>query len=136
MQSGLKTSQMSLLVEPINAEICFDPTHFHQVLWNLCRNAVKYAFDDATKLELMITCSLQVETKTMMLNVIDNGQGVSEENQQRLFEPFFTTSSSQGTGLGLFMARELCLTNNAYLEYIKLPVEGSCFRIIFAHKNQ
>ncbi|MCK5896023.1 MAG: sensor histidine kinase, partial [Cocleimonas sp.] len=57
------------------------------------------------------------------------------ENQQRLFEPFFTTSSTQGTGLGLFMARELCLTNNAYLEYIKLPAGGSCFRVIFANKK-
>ncbi len=136
MQSGLQKSQIRLSIKPISAEICFDPTHFHQVLWNLCRNAVKYAFDDASKLKLMISCSLQVETKTMMLNVIDNGRGVSEENQQRLFEPFFTTSSSQGTGLGLFMARELCLTNNAYLEYIKLPAKGSCFRVIFTNKNQ
>ena len=135
MQSGLQASQVSLFINPIDAEICFDATHFHQVLWNLCRNAVKYAFDDASQLQLSIKCSLQPKTKTMMLNVIDNGRGVIEENRQRLFEPFFTTSSSQGTGLGLFMARELCLTNNAYLEYIKLPAGGSCFRIIFSHKN-
>ncbi|MCK5814020.1 MAG: PAS domain-containing protein [Cocleimonas sp.] len=135
MQSGLKASQVSLFIKPIDAAVRFDSTHFHQVLWNLCRNAVKYAFDDATQLQLSIKCSLQAKTKTMMLNVIDNGVGISADNQQRLFEPFFTTSSSQGTGLGLFMARELCLTNNAYLEYIKLPAGGSCFRIIFSHKN-
>jgi two-component system sensor histidine kinase PilS (NtrC family) len=135
MQSGLDTSQLSLFVEPIHAEVLFDPTHFHQVLWNLCRNAVKYACSDSSQLELMINCSLRAKTKTMILNVIDNGKGIAEEHQQRLFEPFFTTSSTQGTGLGLFMARELCLTNNAYLEYIRLPMGGSCFRIIFSHKE-
>ena len=135
MQSGLDEKQVSLFVEPNDAEVLFDSTHFHQVLWNLCRNAVKYAHEDTSKLMLAINCSLRPKTKTMMLNVIDNGRGVAEEYQQRLFEPFFTTSKSQGTGLGLFMARELCLTNNAYLEYIKLPAGGSCFRIIFAHKK-
>ncbi len=135
MQSGLNEKQVSLFVEPSDAEVLFDSTHFHQVLWNLCRNAVKYACEDPAKLKLAINCSLRPKTKTMMLNVIDNGIGVAEEYQQRLFEPFFTTSKAQGTGLGLFMARELCLTNNAYLEYIKLPAGGSCFRVIFAHKK-
>ena len=135
MQSDLKDTQLSLFVDPIDAEIKFDLTHFHQVLWNLCRNAVKYACDDANDLVLSINCSLRAQTKTMMLNVIDNGVGVSEENRERLFEPFFTTSSTQGTGLGLFMARELCLTNNASLEYIQLSSGGSCFRVIFAHNK-
>jgi two-component system sensor histidine kinase PilS (NtrC family) len=135
MQSGLNAAQMSAFVVPHNAEVHFDATHFHQVLWNLCRNAVKYACEEVAELELLINCSLRPKTKTMMLNVIDNGVGITEENQQRLFEPFFTTSSTQGTGLGLFMARELCLTNNAYLEYIKLPAGGSFFRVIFANKK-
>ncbi len=135
MQSDLKNQQVSLFVDPIDAEVKFDLTHFHQVLWNLCRNAIKYACDDAKDLVLAINCSLRVQTKTMMLNVIDNGVGISEENQERLFEPFFTTSKTQGTGLGLFMARELCLTNNASLEYIRLPAGGSCFRVIFAHNK-
>jgi two-component system sensor histidine kinase PilS (NtrC family) len=135
MQSGLDERQINLFVEPSDAEVIFDSTHFHQVLWNLCRNAVKYACKDVSKLQLVINCSLRPKTKTMMLDIIDNGVGIAEENQQRLFEPFFTTSSTQGTGLGLFMARELCLTNNASLEYIKLPPGGSCFRIIFAHKK-
>jgi len=136
MQSGLNDKQISLFVDPIDAEVKFDLTHFHQVLWNLCRNAVKYACKDPKNLKLAINCSLRVRTKTMMLNVIDNGVGVSEEHQERLFEPFFTTSRTQGTGLGLFMARELCLTNNACLEYIRLPAGGSCFRVIFTHTNK
>jgi len=135
MQSGLKKEQISVLVKPSTAEVHFDTTHFHQVLWNLCRNAIKYACHDPAQLKLAINCSFRPKTKILMLNVMDNGVGITEKNQQRLFEPFFTTSSRRGTGLGLFMARELCLTNNATLEYIKLPAGGSCFRIIFAPKN-
>jgi two-component system sensor histidine kinase PilS (NtrC family) len=69
-----------------------------------------------------------------MLNIMDNGRGIPEEQRQRLFEPFFTTST-QGTGLGLFMARELCLSNGATLEYIPLPLGGSCFRIVFGRSR-
>lgn len=135
MQSGLDVEQITFFVEPSDAEVQFDATHFHQVLWNLCRNAVKYACDDPADLELAINCSMRVKTKTMMLNVIDNGRGVAAEHQERLFEPFFTTSSVKGTGLGLFMARELCLTNNSSLEYIRLPAGGSCFRVVFANRK-
>ena len=73
-----------------------------------------------------------------MLNIIDNGRGVPKQNVERLFEPFFTTSTkgSEGTGLGLFMARELCLSNGATLDYVKLPAGGSCFRIIFSQTKK
>ena len=72
-----------------------------------------------------------------MLNIIDNGKGVPEKNIERLFEPFFTTSTKgdEGTGLGLFMARELCLSNGATLEYVKLPAGGGCFRLIFSQSK-
>ncbi|MCK5903105.1 MAG: PAS domain-containing protein, partial [Cocleimonas sp.] len=46
MQSSLEQHQVSLFVDPVGSEIEFDATHFHQVLWNLCRNAVKYACED------------------------------------------------------------------------------------------
>ena len=59
---------------------------------------------------------------------------MTEEQRQRLFEPFFTTST-QGTGLGLFMSRELALSNGASLEYIALPTNGSCFRLVFSRSR-
>ena len=54
--------------------------------------------------------------------------GVSEEQQQQIFEPFFTTAQ-KGTGLGLYIARELCESNGAKLRYYDNPGGGSCFRI-------
>ena len=136
IQSSLNKKQISLFMDVADASIQFDPMHLHQVLWNLCRNAEKYARDDSTKLHIDIQGSHPSHTRDIMLNIIDNGNGVPERNIERLFEPFFTTSTKgEGTGLGLFMARELCLSNGATLEYVKLPAGGACFRLIFSQSN-
>ena len=131
MQSNLEKQQISLFVEPADAEIQFDSAHLHQVLWNLCRNAEKYAKQNTQNLHIDIQVSHPRHTRDIMLNVMDNGKGIPADDVERLFEPFFTTST-KGTGLGLFMARELCLSNSANLEYVKLPTGGSCFRLVFS----
>jgi two-component system sensor histidine kinase PilS (NtrC family) len=137
VQSSLGKKQISLFMDVADASIQFDPTHLHQVMWNLCRNAEKYAKDDVSKLHIDIQGNHPSHTRDIMLNIIDNGKGIPEKNIERLFEPFFTTSTKgdEGTGLGLFMARELCLSNGCTLEYIKLPSGGSCFRLIFSQAN-
>lgn len=137
IQSSLEKKQISLFMDIADATIQFDPMHLHQVMWNLCRNAEKYAKENVADLHIDIQGSHPTHTRDIMLNIIDNGKGVPEKNIDRLFEPFFTTSSSkgEGTGLGLFMARELCLSNGATLEYVKLPAGGSCFRLIFSQST-
>ncbi len=132
MQSSLDKKQINLFLDMPDTSILFDPTHLQQVMWNLCRNAEKYAKDNIAELHIDIQGTHPSHTRDIMLNIIDNGKGVPEKNIERLFEPFFTTSTKgEGTGLGLFMARELCLSNGASLEYVKLPAGGSCFRLIF-----
>ena len=133
-QSTLTMKQINLFVEPDDAEIQFDPNHFDQIMWNLCRNAEKYAHEDSSNLRLDIQCMQPAHTRDLILSVIDNGRGIKEVAQERLFEPFYTTST-KGTGLGLFMARELCLSNGGNLEYVQLKGQGSCFRIVFAHRK-
>ena len=137
-QSSLTKNQISLFIDIPDATIQFDPTHLHQIMWNLCRNAEKYAKDDPTQLHIDIQGNHPVHTRDIMLNIIDNGKGVASSNIERLFEPFFTTSTKgegEGTGLGLFMARELCLSNGSTLEYVRLPAGGSCFRLIFSQSK-
>lgn len=133
-RSSLTMRQVNLHVEPLDAEIQFDPNHFDQIMWNLCRNAEKYAHENAEELQLDIQCMQPAHTRDLILSVIDNGVGIGEVARERLFEPFYTTST-KGTGLGLFMARELCLSNGANLEYVQLNGRGSCFRIVFAHSK-
>ena len=64
------------------------------------------------------------------LDVIDNGPGVAPEVADQIFEPFFT-SHHKGTGLGLYIAKELSAGNQAELNYLPRPEGGSCFRLLF-----
>jgi K+-sensing histidine kinase KdpD len=60
---------------------------------------------------------------------------LSDEDRKQIFEPFFTTDA-KGTGLGLYIARELCLANQASLDYKRTPEGLSCFQISFPHSKQ
>lgn len=102
----------------------FDRDHLRQVLWNLLRNAVHHARVEPRSVRIVLrTYGDRVE-----LNVLDNGPGVAAGDRANLFEPFFTTNS-KGTGLGLYLARELCAANAAVLEYIS-DLPGGHFRIV------
>ena len=95
------------------APVRFDALHLREVVVNLLTNAVRYA--SGTE------CSIRVGVVTdplgrMELHVQDDGPGITPEIRSHLFEPFYTTSS-KGTGLGLYLARELCLNNDAMLDY-------------------
>jgi two-component system sensor histidine kinase PilS (NtrC family) len=108
----------------------FDRGHFRQVLWNLCRNALHYGCGLPGSLALIVG----LEHARVILDVCDDGPGIVPEQQSKLFEPFFTTAE-QGTGLGLYIAKELCEANGAWLAYHdrqgKTGVQGACFRITF-----
>lgn len=109
-----------------DATLLFDRAHLNQVLWNLLSNAQRYCSGrpGAVKIEALdLPASGRVE-----LHIIDDGIGVDEESRSKIFEPFFTTHS-KGTGLGLYIARELCEANDAVLEWVGNE-PGAHFRII------
>ena len=91
----------------------FDPLHLREVLINLLNNAVRYASGTPASIRVFI---VQVAGRPLELHVQDDGPGISPQVRAHLFEPFYTTSS-KGTGLGLYLARELCLNNDAMLDY-------------------
>ncbi|EXF95291.1 histidine kinase [Pseudomonas fluorescens HK44] len=108
-----------------------DPDQLAQVLDNLLRNAWRHSALAHKEAEVRLTLFIDPDSQLPTLEVQDNGPGVSAEQQAHLFEPFFTTSS-QGTGLGLYLSRELCESNQARLDF-KPRQGGGCFRITFAH---
>ncbi len=95
--------------------ICFDRSHLDQVLWNLLSNAVRHAKGAPGSVRLR-ACK-GAGKGLVELHVIDDGGGVPEAAKAQIFEPFFTTHHL-GTGLGLFIARELCEANGATLELV------------------
>jgi two-component system sensor histidine kinase PilS (NtrC family) len=106
--------------------VTFDRSHLNQVMWNLCRNAMRYCRKNAGSLTLSVR--IGPRAGTIELSVIDDGPGVAEALRGHLFEPFFTTASS-GTGLGLYIAREICEANGATLAYVERQ-QGAQFSVI------
>jgi len=110
-----------------------DPRQLHQVLTVLVHNALVYGRMPGEPARV----SVNVHTDTYnvpVIDVTDRGPGIPEGVTSRLFRPFFTTSP-HGTGLGLYIARELCRANQATLDYIPLPAGGGCFRIRLADSS-
>jgi len=120
-----------ILREPLpGLEVHFDPSHLHQVLWNLCVNALKHGAGGSPE-PVLLRVGRIASTDRPYLEVSDRGAGIDPSLAERIFEPFFTNGAG-GTGLGLFISRELCQTNGALLAYESRAGGGSTFRIIFA----
>jgi len=98
------------------------------VLWNLCRNGLRYSQKKPGSVRLRAAFG---EDGRALLEVMDDGPGVAPDAVQKLFEPFHTTDAG-GTGLGLYIARELCEANGAHIDYSQPGPGGACFRITFA----
>lgn len=121
------SNDIFVLDAPESCMVQFDPGHFEQVLWNLCGNALRYSQKKAGSVRLRAT---RAEEGRVLLEVMDDGAGVNPEAEQKLFEPFYTTDAG-GTGLGLYIARELCEANGAKIDYRRSEQGGACFRITF-----
>lgn len=108
-----------------------DPSQMGQVLTNLFQNGLRYSEKSTGKRTLQVVADINIQTEQPTLDIIDRGPGVANDVRDKIFEPFYTSEKS-GTGLGLYIARELCEANQARLDYIPTK-SGSCFRITFSH---
>ncbi len=111
-----KVAPSAIAVQVRTAQrLWFDRQHLDQVLWNLARNAWRHGRKLPGSVRIVVGPS--AAPARLQLDVIDDGPGVAPEALPHLFEPFFTTEA-QGTGLGLYIARELCEGNNARIEVV------------------
>lgn len=131
MGNHIDTSELGVNVEPPDLKVFFDNTQLHQIVWNLCQNGIRYSMDYPISPKVELISRINSETNRIILDIIDHGPGISPDVAENIFEPFFTTNE-KGSGLGLYIARELCEANQARLSYLPLPSQGSCFRIEFA----
>lgn len=112
-------------------EFCADHSQMQQVFNNLIQNGLRYSEKQTGKAYLQLNIGVTLQGEQPYVDVIDRGPGISAEQVDKIFEPFYT-SEKTGTGLGLYIARELCEANQARLDYIPIK-SGSCFRVTFAH---
>ena len=107
-----------------NAQIYFDWRHLNQILWNLCKNGWRHCSKNNQALRLNVRVNQKKSLVT--IEVINDGIAIPETTRAHLFEPFFTTVST-GTGLGLYIAKELTEANNAVISCVAVET-GALFK--------
>lgn len=160
-QKGTDSEPENLIVISKNEELSarYDANQMEQVIINLIDNALHHGAKKYSDAKVFIVVNENEEQSQAYIDVIDQGAGIDIPNAEHLFEPFFTTES-QGTGLGLYLSREICEANQAHLDYLdpyahyaewktlpstqneellalsdKRPF-GACFRVMFAHHKR
>lgn len=120
--------QIQLLGNARYVSVIIDPENLTRILTNLLDNALRHSLDDAGIAKARVVISVEPESEQCHIDVVDYGKGVSDDLLPRLFEPFFTTSP-RGSGLGLYLCKELCEINGAGLVYRPTAAGESAFRV-------
>ena len=126
----LLEQQLQIKIIPDDIAILFDVSQLHQVLWNLCSNAINHSDKQRRDIMIDINGKINADTQQPYIDISDNGPGINEKTQIHIFEPFFTTSA-EGTGLGLYITKEVIESNRAKIRYKSPDTGGTCFRIYF-----
>jgi two-component system sensor histidine kinase PilS (NtrC family) len=110
---NISARDFTLSIKESDTSILFDRRHLNQILWNLCKNGWRHSQQKGNSLKLDVYTTNKSQ---IVIDVTDDGDGIPENISSHLFEPFFTTEKS-GTGLGLYIGRELAEANGANLQY-------------------
>jgi two-component system sensor histidine kinase PilS (NtrC family) len=125
-ENGLTDKSVQINVDKLTS-VCGDPEQLQHVIMNLLSNSMHYANTDSNPFVTITVDEEKTDSETSII-ISDNGPGIAENIRDKIFEPFFTTSST-GNGLGLYIARKVCLNNDGYLDYIPSKAGKSFFRM-------
>ena len=131
--TGIKNPDISFYASEATMVINVDPSQLRQVLVNLFENGLRYSLKKNLKPTLEVSLKLSTTHSNIQLDIQDQGEGVSAEIAQYIFEPFFTTESS-GSGLGLYIAKELLELNSASIQLIP-STNGCLLRVTFLNEQ-
>jgi len=110
--------------------VCLDPEQIEQVVINLLRNALEASPPGSTvevRAEL-VRGAPHPEKDFVRVLIRDEGEGIRPEVAEKVWEPFFSTKQ-EGTGLGLYVCREIVNAHRGELSFTSRPGKGTCFRI-------
>ncbi|GGE74011.1 sensor protein PilS [Streptosporangium jomthongense] len=128
-------TDIAVKITPGVPEARFDKSQIEQVLVNLCDNGLRYSQQHCGVRKIELRAGATADGERAYVDVRDFGPGVAKSASHSVFEPFYTTDQG-GTGLGLYLARELCESNQAHLSLVEDDQPGCCFRITFAHPGR
>lgn len=125
---------LSLEIQSSGLMACLDPDQLFQIVANLCQNALHFSPPDVGVPQVVLAAHTDEEGRPI-LDIMDRGPGVTPEHVAAIFDPFYTTSVL-GTGLGLYISRELAEANGAQLSYLARDGGGSIFRLQLAPETE
>jgi two-component system sensor histidine kinase PilS (NtrC family) len=126
--NDLGQDQLRAVTHNRTLEAMVDPQHLQQVVWNLVQNALRYGRQPNQPARVSVVARLAVDKGPPLLEIIDRGPGIPPKVAAQIFEPFYTTHE-YGTGLGLYLAKQMSEASQASLEYVPVAGGGACFRI-------
>ncbi len=113
-----------------------DPNHLYQIITNLVDNGIRYSKQAKGQSIVQICTNIQQKDQRPYIEVIDYGEGISTEKLDHIFEPFYTTEVT-GSGLGLYLCKELSEANQANLSYrYDEANKNSVFRLVLSHPQR
>jgi two-component system sensor histidine kinase PilS (NtrC family) len=125
-----RKAEIKVTYQQSDVSVRCDKAQLDQVLNNLIENGLRYSFKNIATYSLEINLIIDDLTQRPSIEIIDNGEGINADVAKHLFEPFFT-SEHNGSGLGLYIARELCEANQLTLSYMKSADNRTCFKLLF-----
>lgn len=128
LSNNLHETQIELEIQDDSNRVLFDSSHLNQVMCNLLTNAITHSGLPPEDIRIRIICGHDTHHDQPFIRVIDNGPGIPKETVEQIFDPFFTTNS-KGSGLGLYISKEMVESNRAKIHYTDMDNAGSCFTI-------
>ena len=123
--------EFSFSADTEEAYVMFDKGQLHQCLWKLLDNAADHASRNNMTPKVQLRLMTNEDAGYCIITIADNGPGIKEDQLSKIFEPFYSTRK-EGSGLGLYIARQLCEANQAELTVDSAPGEGAQFHVRMA----
>jgi signal transduction histidine kinase len=122
-----KRIDLSVDLSRINNQVNVDARALFRCLLNLMTNAADACPKEGGRIEVS---AYPMEERGLVIEVADNGPGIPMDQRSRIFEPFYSTKGSQGTGIGLAVTRKIVAEHGGKLEIVESPLGGALFRIV------
>jgi signal transduction histidine kinase len=123
------------LKQQINAsipEVRLDIASARRMLHNLIWNALQACLNDVKKKKHFVSVKTDLlDDKHFMFEIEDNGIGMDQDTQRNIYEEFFSTKGSSGTGLGLAVVEKVVNRHGGKIEVMSTPGKGTTFKLIF-----
>ena len=129
------TTELTVHTTTPGIAVNVDPSQLRQIISNITENGIRHSTTEKERGQVSFELTTSPLSGGAVLDIIDNGPGIAVEDEDAIFEPFFTTQV-QGSGLGLYLSRELCLANQMSIVYRRTDSGQSCFRLQFSHPNR